>query len=163
MSSFDQQFRLLYEENYNALCKAAYRILREQDTAREIVQDVFVELLNKENWHLIKSPKGYLYMAVYNRSLNWLSKRKRFVSEESIPLHKHATENHSIEHDELKKIIIESIASLPKQCQIIFLLSREESMTYAQIAAHLRISVKTVEHQMGIALKKIRNYLKSRW
>jgi RNA polymerase sigma-70 factor (ECF subfamily) len=62
--------------------------------------------------------------------------------------------------DELSARIHEAIDRLPPQCRAIFLLSRNEEMKYREIAEHLRISVKTVEKQMGIALEKLRNHLK---
>lgn len=154
----DSHFRLLFEENYNKLCRIAYRLLLEEESAREIVQEVFIKLWQQDNWQQVDSPKAYLYVAVYNRSLNELKKRKRFVSESALqwePAPAHA----SLEYQELENAIVQGIDALPEQCKKIFLLSREEEMTYAQIADHLGLSVKTIERQIGIALKKLREQL----
>jgi RNA polymerase sigma-70 factor, ECF subfamily len=158
----DKEFRQLFETNYNNLCRAAYRIVLEKESAREIVQEVFIELWKKDNWQHIESLKAYLYVAVYNRSLSELKKRKPFLSEEAIAS-RYVTDHHQMEANELEKIITRGIDSLPDECKKIFLLSREEELTYKEIARLLGLSVKTVERQMGIALKKLRDYLNIHW
>lgn len=158
----EKDFRALFEANYNNLCRVAWRILSDRDLAREVVQEVFVELWRKGQWQQLQSSKAYLYVAVYNRSLSELQKSKRFLSEDSLPL---LTTDHSdtLEEQELERIIVSAIEALPDQCKKIFILSREEELTYREIAARLGLSIKTVERQMGIALKKIRDYLDRHW
>jgi RNA polymerase sigma-70 factor (family 1) len=162
ISSAQNEFRLIYEEHYNSLCRAAYRILKEKEGAREVVQQVFLDLWTKANWNDLQSVKGYLYVSVYNRSINFIDKRKRFVSEESIPeiLEHHQAE---VELEELRNAIHLGIEALPDRCKEVFLLSREDEMTYQQIANHLGLSIKTVERHMGIALHKLREYLDVHW
>jgi RNA polymerase sigma-70 factor, ECF subfamily len=155
-------FRILYESHYANLCRAAYRILREEESAREVVQKVFIELWEKGNWQQIQSPKAYLYVAVYNRAINELHSRKPFLSAESIPSHL-STNHNPLEQQELESVIARGIDALPEQCKKVFILSREEEFTYNEIAVHLGLSVKTVERQMGIALKKLREYLQNHW
>jgi RNA polymerase sigma-70 factor (ECF subfamily) len=159
----EKEFRVFYEEHYNNLCRAAWRILREKDGAREIVQEVFIEVWSKGTWTTLHSPKAYLYVAVYNRCIKALGKSKRFVSEESMPQHQGGDFHHKLEHEELERIISQGIDSLPDRCKAIFILSREEEMTYNEIATHLDLSAKTVENQMGIALKKLREHLEKHW
>lgn len=158
----ENEFRLIFEAHYNNLCRIAHRVIKDQDSAREIVQEVFVEMWSKGSWQQLKSPKAYLYVSVYNRAISELQKGKRFVSEEAIPLLS-VSDSMKVEEEELEKIIVEAINTLPDQCKKIFLLSREEELTYRQIAQDLTLSVKTVERQMGIALKKLRKYLDSHW
>lgn len=158
----DKEFRFIFEDNYNNLCRAAYRVLLDEDSAREVVQEVFVELWKKDTWRQLQSPKAYLYVAVHNKSISELRKRKRFVSEDAIPELSipHAQE---LEEEELERIILEGIEALPEQCKKVFILSREEELTYREIADQLALSVKTVERHMGIALKKLRDYLNKYW
>ena len=155
----ESNFRSIFEDNYSHLCRVAFRILREEEMAREVVQEVFVELWKRGNWEQIQSLKGYLYIAVYNRSLNELKKRKRFVSESAVP-ERSAADHQQMEYHELERSIAQGIDDLPDQCKKIFLLSREEEMTYAQIAKHMDLSIKTIERQMGIALQRLREHLK---
>jgi RNA polymerase sigma-70 factor, ECF subfamily len=65
-----------------------------------------------------------------------------------------------IEYNELYSIVQKAIDLLPERCKVIFVLSREEGLTYQEIAEKLELSVKTVENQMSIALKKLRVSLK---
>ena len=66
----------------------------------------------------------------------------------------------SLTLNELESEARRAIEKLPPRCREIFLLSRQEEMKYQEIADHLQISIKTVEQQMGIALEKLRDYLK---
>jgi RNA polymerase sigma-70 factor, ECF subfamily len=156
------KFRKIYESNYNNLCRAAYRILHEKETAREVVQDVFVTLWNKNTWHELKSPEAYLYVSVYHQCIKIVSRRKLFVSDDSLVGHINPSEL-TLENKELEKIIADGINNLPDRCKAIFILSREAEMSYDQIAKHLGLSIKTVDNQMGIALKKLREHLAKWW
>lgn len=158
MKSDLKNFQALYEEYFNALCGVAFRIIRERVTAREIVQDAFVDLWQKGNWQELKSVKAYLHVAVYNRAIAAYHRQKRFTSEGSIP-ELTVDQGSPMEQVELETRIHDGIQRLPDQCRTIFLLSREAELTYNQIAEHLGLSVKTVERQMGIALKKMRECL----
>jgi RNA polymerase sigma-70 factor (ECF subfamily) len=68
----------------------------------------------------------------------------------------------SLEFSELQQMVNAAINSLPPRCKAIFVLSREEALSYRQIAEELDVSVKTVEAQMSIALKRMRSYLTDR-
>ena len=159
MERLELQFRDLYERHYSKLCYAAFRILKDKDAAREVVQEVFTEFWNRNDWHQLESPQGYLYVSVYNRALNSLKRGRRFASEELIPEGDMVAMEDMLENAELQQLIVAGIEKLPERCRLIFVLSREEELTYAEIATHLDLSVKTVEHQMGIALKRLRKHL----
>lgn len=146
------------------LCNAANKILNDADTAEDVVQDVFVKFWSKrENMNIIHSVKSYLYRATINTSLNYLESNKKIIrlkdtehSSESLTINT----GEELSHKELKNKIDEAIDQLPPKCKVIFVLSRNEGMKYQQIADHLGISVKTVENQMGKALKMLRERLK---
>jgi RNA polymerase sigma-70 factor (ECF subfamily) len=69
------------------------------------------------------------------------------------------TEDYFTDPEELKKILEQAIQQLPEKCKEIFLLSKKENLSNKDIAGQLNISVKTVENQITIALKKLRMYL----
>lgn len=158
MTQPEKEFRLIYEAHYVSLCRIAYRILAEEDTAREVVQEVFIEIWRKQNWQELRSVQAYLITAVYNRSLKGLRKQKKLVSFDQVA--EPGTVESPLEQQELEVLISQGIDQLPERCREIFLLSRESEMTYSQIAGQLGISIKTVEAQMGIALKKLREHLR---
>lgn len=107
--------------------------------------------------------KPYLYVAVKNTALNKLkvNRRKADVEETSInPLYvENRTAEDNMEYNEMEQVLMDTIAELPPKCQEVFRLSRFEEMSYKEIAAELDISVKTVENQMGKALKRLREAL----
>lgn len=159
--SFDALFREYYED----LCRFAYTFMRDVDLCDDIVQEVFIHLWEKrKSLKEIKSFKSYLFRAVRNKCIDALRKEMRhsIVSVEDDNVKELSFNDHSLEimeSDDLKNNIEEAINNLPKNCRNIFVLSREARLTYADIAEELDISRKTVENQIGIAIKKIRKHL----
>ena len=158
-------FEEVFRSYYPALCRYARSILNEPEAAEEAVQQTFIAVWEKrENIHFSVSLKAYLYRAVHNRCLNEIEKQK--VRREYAADHMQQPETAAMPADapqrqkELQTLIREAIDRLPEQCGKIFRLSRFEEMKYAEIAEHLGISVKTVENQMGKALRLMREELK---
>lgn len=134
--------------------------------AEEVVQEVFISLWERRKEIVIThSVKSYLVSSVRNRSINYLKlqlpkdRRKEDLDDFHIALTA-SSDTSGLEYNELYDIIQEAINQLPEKCKAIFILSREEGLTYKEIADELSLSLKTVENQMGIALKKLRAALK---
>jgi RNA polymerase sigma-70 factor (ECF subfamily) len=153
-------FEKVFREHYNALASYALTILRNRQDAEDVVQEVFIRVWQKspeviETAHL----KFYLLTAVKNGCISFLRKQagKNFLQPEEVSLHeKPEEENHQPENRML--MAEKAIATLPPQCQVIFKMSRFGQLTYQQIADELEISIKTVENQVGKALKLMRDY-----
>lgn len=138
------------------------RWMREAPAAEELVQDVFVKVWEKRSeLTLDESLKSYLFTAVRNRAFNYLrdQARKGQTDELNENIDLEAPQGDPLEFDDLQTLIKEGIDSLPPKCRAIFLLSREAEMSYKEIAAELDVSIKTVEGQMGIALRKLRAFV----
>ena len=158
-------FETLFKSHYANLCGYAVKYVWEPDEAEEIVQDLFFNLWNKRSsLYISSSIESYLFRAVRNACLNYLKHRK--VRENYAVA---AQENHNpglrlndnpIETLELQKRIDEAIDALPPERKKVFMLSRHEGLKYKEIADALGISVKTVEAQMGKALKFLKEELK---
>jgi len=159
-----EQFESLFRSSYTSLVNYAKTILKESDTAEEIVQDLFYVLWrDRKKLNITTSLKGYLFRAVYNKSMHHIEHRK--------VVHKHIIETKTtiginpddpaeiLKYKELHEKIAVLIAKLPERCARIFYMSRFEGLKYAEIAKELSISIKTVEANMGKALKKFRNEL----
>jgi len=154
-------FEVLFKTHFKGLSAYAYTFLKEEAMAEEIVQQVFCRIWEKqEDLRIHTSLKAYLYKSVYHECLNYLKHRKVMaqyasyaVRNQSVPV-----ENASgkVLEGELKERIREAMNTLPEQCRTIFQLSRYEGLKYQQIADHLGLSVKTIENQMGKALKIMR-------
>jgi len=154
-------FNRLFDNYYTPMCYLASKYLVDMDLSRSLVQEVFVDLwTRREKISVDYSVKSYLFNMVKNRSIDHLRRHKKNIqlteTEEEMV---HAPFHDIIEEAELNHRINASINELPEKCREIFLLCRFEGMKYAEIARKLDISVKTVEMQMGIALKKMRSSL----
>lgn len=158
--SFEEMFR----REFKNLVVFSLKYVKDMETARGIVQDCFIYIWERrENMDEKKNLKSYITTMVYNRSLNYLRDNKKFdrniLEFEGLMDEKLEMADSRIMTKELKSEIHRAISSLPEKCREVFLLSRQENMKYQQIADHLGISVKTVENQMGKALKILRERL----
>lgn len=158
----EQEFEQLFKEHFKSLYAYAFTILKNEAVAEETVQNVFYKIWEKKVPDNIQtSLKAYLYKAVYHDCLNYLKHQK---IKARYQLHvMHQSNNHN-DQGAAKKILVRELEeklraamnTLPQQCRTIFQLSRFEGLKYQQIADQLGISVKTVENQMGKALKQLR-------
>jgi RNA polymerase sigma-70 factor, ECF subfamily len=158
--AFERLFRLFYE----ALCRYAQSIVNEPELAEEIVQDMFVQLWEKrQTLELHTGIRPYLYKAVHNRCLNQIKHQKVRVlhqQEVLVTTSKILQPSNSAEFSELKGRFNHALLKLPEECRKVFKLSRENEFSYREIADFLGISIKTVENQMGKALRIMRDELR---
>ena len=133
-------------------------MVRRQDVAEDMVQQVFLTVWEHiETIDVDKGISAYLYQGTRNRCLNHLSSAYQTTTMHvDEPVGEHLiTTDRRLEAKELLQRVRAAIQELPEKCREVFLLSREQSLTYKEIAATLDISVKTVENQMGKALKHL--------
>ena len=158
-------FEQLFKRNYRALCSYSNRLVMHHQLAEEIVDDVFSNLWkNRNRIRITTSFQAYLVTCVRNRSLDCLrqlkqeKRRSLLEHDESLPCRQSiACETMMLE--ELRHRIHAAVRILPEQCRIIFQMSREEDLRYQDIARKLNISVKTVDTQIGRALKHLRKVI----
>jgi RNA polymerase sigma-70 factor (family 1) len=153
--AFEKVFRLLYAD----LCRYANNMLRNQDEAEDLVQNTFVAFWEKrQQIMVVGSLKAYLYKSVYNHCLNKIKHGKIRLEHESYVINNFSEASLGQPHiaNELEGNIEKAIEKLPEQCQKIFKMSRFDELKYQEIADILEISVKTVENQIGKALKIMR-------
>ena len=159
------QFESLFRSEYKGMLFYAIRYVKEEEAAKEIVQEAFINLWEKrESIIPEKEVKSYLSASVRNRCLNYLRDNKRYAGTLRslgglLPLPS-AGEYDQLEFRELSRQIQDAIDELPEKCREVFRLNRFEQMKYQQIADHLQISVKTVETQMSKALAHLRTRIK---
>lgn len=152
----------LFRTHYASLCRAVYPIVRDQDTAEDIVQDVFLKVWrNQTTLDTDQHVKAYLFRAAINTALNFLEKNKRnTLWDDSFTDRFGVNETEeTLNYQEVQQKIAQALDQLPPKCKVVFSLSRFEDMSYAEIARHLDISVKAVEKHMGKALKIMRQYV----
>lgn len=157
-------FRSLYEIMHKSLYEFALAIVKVREPAEEITADVFIRLWERRNmpeYSRIRSCRLYLFMCVKNASLNYLrdNKRSELLDLDAISLADWKLETNPEElmiTAEMAVCLNRAISELPAKCGVIFRLVKEEGLTYKEAAQLLDVSEKTVENQIGIALKKIR-------
>lgn len=155
---------MLFRTYYQPLCQYAYSFLNDKDEAEEVVQATFINIWDKrEQLEIQSSVKSYLYKTVRNSCLNVIKHervKKEHVAHESALGPSHEGPGQAVAAAELEERITVAMKALPEQCRLVFQLSRFEELKYAEIAAQLDISVKTVENQIGKALRIMREQLK---
>lgn len=141
-----------------------HRFIRERATVEDLAQNVLIRFWEKRHKiNITSSIKAYLHRMAINEALGYLRKNKKYTEEEfstTTPVGATESVEENYLHSELENKITKAINSLPPKCRAIFQLSRFEDMTYKEIAAKLGISVKTVENQMGKALRVLRERMK---
>jgi RNA polymerase sigma-70 factor (ECF subfamily) len=156
-------FEKAFKEHFRALHAYAFTIIRDEEQAEEIVQNMFFKLWEKkEQIDEISSLKAYLYRATHNESLNYLKHTKVRAAYETYIKSSNSEGGDAVDTlstKELQMKIDKALNELPEQCRTIFQMSRFEELKYREIAEQLNLSVKTVENQMGKALKVLREKL----
>ncbi|WP_205510163.1 RNA polymerase sigma-70 factor [Longitalea arenae] len=157
-----ERFEQLFRAHYNALANYAYSFLKNKEDAEDVAQEVFIKLWKKKPAVMFTDQvKFYLLTATKNGCISLLRKQagKYMVEPEGAQLAATPDPQATTEAD-INKIISKALALLPPQCLVIFKLSRFGQLSYQQIADELGLSVKTVENQMGKALRILRDYAK---
>ncbi|HEY9260533.1 RNA polymerase sigma-70 factor [Chitinophaga sp.] len=158
----DQQaFKIIYQHYFIRLFRLSFSIVKLKELAEEITNDALVMLWNKRSrLPAIDNLDLYLYTCIKNDSIAKLNKEQaKYTTDISTA----AGEMLKITLDpeklmisaEMMKQLTEAIASLPPRCRLIFKLIKEDGMKYKEVAALLDLSVKTVEAQLTIAVRKI--------
>ncbi len=169
----EEAFNYVFTHYYNLLCRFAFHLLHDKETAEEIVDDVIFYLWeHREEVTVPKSLKAYLLTAVRNRCLNELTSLAHRIQlqSSSVPLDDSLNflnavfteENHPLGYlleEELEDKLRRSVDSLPKECHTVFAKSRFEEKSYEEIASELGISVNTVKYHIKKALSILRKDL----
>ena len=157
----EQAFEQVFKSNFKSLHAYAYTIIKDDIMAEELVQNVFCRLWEKKaKVEIQTSLAAYLYRSVYHESLNYLKHLKVRAAYNSYAQAQMKTNSDNAEKKillgDLEKRLNHAMSELPEQCRTIFQMSRFEELKYQEIADRLGLSIKTIENQMGKALKLLR-------
>ncbi len=154
-------YKLLFTSLHPFLYSFARNLVKERCTAEEVVSDVFIRLWEKRaQLEKVENLKVYLYVTTRHIALNYMDRQKRSEAR----LHGYPSSVQPGECVDPEQLLISSdtltlirrcIDRLPPQCRLIFKLVKEDGLKYREVAAVLGLSVKTIENQLTIALKKI--------
>jgi len=160
----EEALRRIFDQHYPLLLGDVYRIVPDEDTCKDLAQEVFVELWRKRfELDIHTSLRAYLRRAAVNRALTYLKTQRHLQFEGSEWDHAADTSAQDIVQQErqetLERALHRAIATLPEKCRIVFSLSRFEQRSHREIAEQLNISVKTIENQITKAMRLLREAL----
>ena len=154
-------FRGVYDKHFPELYFYLRTFTTDEDLIHDIIHDAFVSILEKDRLESISNIRTYLYSCVRNALYNKIKSDKirerikiEIALEQDDPQYETA-----INREKMICLLEEAVDHLPSNCKTIFKMAKTEHMTYNQIATRLSLSIKTIEAQMGIAFKKIREYV----
>jgi RNA polymerase sigma-70 factor (ECF subfamily) len=153
-----------FERFFRATYPGVVRYLRARvknlAVAEELAQDVYLRIWRgRARLDPDRPLPAYLYRSARNAAANEAARRRVRTLHAPPPLASPVASDESVQLRELRDAVRAAIDALPARCRQIFLLSREQGLTYAQIAATLHLSIKTVENHMGRALQGLRERL----
>jgi RNA polymerase sigma-70 factor (ECF subfamily) len=162
-SGSDEAFDEIFRAYYARLVQFAAGMLGERAPAEELAQDVMLELWRRRaSISVDNSLQGYLFRATRNRTLNYL-RHEKVVQRGSVFAAREMTTpaagDRALAQQEIDAALQQALTVLPPRCREVFELSRVQGLKYAEIATALDISIKTVEAQMGKALRLIREQM----
>lgn len=157
----EKAFRQLFDLFSPGLLRFSMSIVRKKELSEEVVSDVFFKVwIHRNRLPDVENVKAYLFTSARNTALNYLDKEKRNKAiqlediEVSLTIDEICPESEMISN-EMRETIARAIEHLPERCKLIYSLAKIEQMKYKEIAVLLDISVKTIDHQLTIAIRKI--------
>lgn len=155
----EQAINMIYKEYYQQLYLVVLKIVKQRCVAEDVMQDIMMEIWKKrERIVLNTSIYGYLKRSCVNRSLNHLRQNKMQFEHDNVLEQESAPDltDHFVEVNDLNEIIAATILVMPERCRLTFILSRYKHLSYKEISRELKVSTKTVEHQISKALKMLK-------
>lgn len=159
-------FAAIFEMYKKRVFSVAFKVLKSETEAEEIVQDVFMSVWTaKANLNNVNDPEAYLFTIVYNKIYSHLKKVSRDQRLLDAMAHRinlmQSTTDETIAAHETGKLINEAVQKLPAQQRAVYEFSKQDGLTYDEIAEYMHISRNTVRNHLSEAMKTIRIFLKN--
>jgi RNA polymerase sigma-70 factor, ECF subfamily len=159
IKSNERAFEKIFNDNYLNLCRFANSIVHDEDSAQNIVQQVFINLWeNRKSLNHIDHLSPYLTTSVRNNCINFIKREKRNMNLSAIPVNfqfENTTEN-QVSIDEFEEHLFIVLSELPERCKLAFEYSRFDKLTNKEIAQKMNITIKGVEALISRSLKQLR-------
>ncbi|GGW41862.1 RNA polymerase sigma factor [Arenibacter certesii] len=162
----EQAFRKLFDTYGNDIYTYSLSLLKSPDSAKEIVQDVFLKVwLKRKTINPDQSFKSWVFTIARNLSFNVLQKSvndkklKQEIFYQRQEAYSHI--DRGFQEAEFELLRLKAIDTLPPKRRLIFKMSREEDKSYQEISVVLKISVSTVKNQMSKSLGTVRTFLQA--
>ena len=157
-----EAFKVIYDRYWPLLLHHANHMLKDDEEAKDVVQEVFTALWSRSDQTPIHPPlTAFLYTVTRNRILNRLKhfkiEAKYLAQVEQIIHHPSQLPDSKVREQDLKRLIEDGLKSLPPKMREVFELSRKQHKTHKEIAEQLNISDKTVKKQINNALRILKS------
>ncbi|MGJ1448111.1 RNA polymerase sigma factor [Sphingobacterium spiritivorum] len=158
-------FAMLFDKYWSLLFRTAFNYLKDKEQSEEITHDIFFNIWNKRQQLQITAFPAYLHAATRYHVYKHLRAKEKSIlhfTNDLSTVNSGTNSNTAIdklESEELDSTLRNILSKLPKRCQEIFIMSRFENLKNEEIASKLQISQRTVENQITIALRHIRQHL----
>lgn len=163
----EKAFEIIYHHYNRRLVPFVQKMIRSDELAQEIIQDIFVHLwINRHLLADVQHPTAYLFNIAANKTLNHIKKVARdsnLMDKVALQYNDESNETEErIQLKECKEMINMAVSKLPGQRWLIWEMSRNQGLTHEQIAERMNISKNTVKNQMVSALKFVKSYMEER-
>lgn len=157
-------FEKLYKFYFARLSQFVYRYVHSTHIAEDLVHNVFFAIWNnRKSIQPVETLRPYLYQACRNQALKHLRKEHEVISPfeliNNMDNSHYPSPDEMLEGSEFENAVIHAVSDLPERRRLIYLMHREDGLTYKEISEVLEISIKTVETQMSRTLKHLRDKL----
>jgi len=157
-------FEQLFKSSYMSLLYYSISITGSKEISEEIIQELFYYIWKeRDKLQIMSSLKGYLYKSVKNRSIQYLHSKcfnMQFKSSSEVEMNTGEDGESNMELKDLENVILKSMEMMPIRRAQIFRMHRFDKMSYSEIAEKLSLSIKTIEAEIGKALKTLRREVK---
>ena len=163
-----KQFGMIFTEYYSVVKYFAFMLLKSEEDAKDITQDVFTKLWTKpELWTEVPNPTPYIYTLTKSTTLNFIKHKKVELAYQEKIIEKSLIDElfqsedtlNPIYYKEAQLIIKLVLERLPEQRRMIFEMSRFKHMSNLEIAEKLNISKRTVEHHIYLTLLEMKKII----
>ncbi len=156
-----QDFKSIFDQYYESIKRFLYYKVGDIAVAEDIAQEVFLKAWEKRESVKLETVKSFLYTIAGNLAINHLKHRNivfNFIKNDSGEKVTNSPE-FELEMKEFKQKLEKTLAEMPENSRIVFLMNRIEKLKYSEIATRLDLSVKAIEKRMSIALKYLKEKL----
>lgn len=157
-----QEFEILYRKNYPILYRLAYTMLRDDEECRDLINDVFTELLDNTNKDDIQNIDGYLFRSVRNRAISIISRhevQERFKLLYPIEWNLNNDYNHDYD-SRLHKVMQFLDSKLTPDARQVIRLIFEKGLSYKETASQMEVSVSMINKHVVKTLRMLREEFK---
>jgi RNA polymerase sigma-70 factor (ECF subfamily) len=153
-------FESTFKTYYSPLCNYALKVLKAEDVAEDVVQNLFIQLWENNKLEDVKNIEHFLLKSIKFKCIDYLRSKNTAKEINMETFSDEAEVKPELEESEIEPLMHYFASKLPAKTRQVFLFSRNEGMTYKEIATEMDISIKTVENQMARALRQMRQILK---